>query len=122
METKDTTYNGWRNYETWCVALWIDNEQGSQEYVNGLARDCAELTLEELDPAEFLREHYARDPANVEAGKRHRLADALKRYVEEDLCPDLGASMAADLLQAALDSVAWDDVAHHYMDTVLETA
>ena len=23
---KDTTYNGWSNYETWNAALWIDNE------------------------------------------------------------------------------------------------
>ena len=22
----DTTYNGWTNYETWNVALWLDNE------------------------------------------------------------------------------------------------
>jgi hypothetical protein len=24
--TKAKTYNGWTNYETWNVALWIDNE------------------------------------------------------------------------------------------------
>ena len=28
----DTTYNGWTNYETWCVALWIDNEEPTQRY------------------------------------------------------------------------------------------
>jgi hypothetical protein len=24
----DTSYNGWENYETWNVALWINNDQG----------------------------------------------------------------------------------------------
>ena len=23
----DTTYNGWTNYETWNVALWLDNDR-----------------------------------------------------------------------------------------------
>ena len=32
----DISYNGWENYETWNVALWINNEEG----LHNLAMMC----------------------------------------------------------------------------------
>ena len=32
MSNDDTVYNGWSNYETWTVYLWLSNEADSQEY------------------------------------------------------------------------------------------
>ena len=29
MSKNDKTYNGWSTYETWAVALWLDNERSS---------------------------------------------------------------------------------------------
>jgi hypothetical protein len=34
----DQTYNGWTNYETWNVALWIGNDEGLYH----LARECGD--------------------------------------------------------------------------------
>ena len=31
-------YNGWKNYETWLVALWLDNERETYEYWREEAR------------------------------------------------------------------------------------
>jgi len=34
----DTEYNGWANYETWNVALWIQNDRSLYE----IARECGD--------------------------------------------------------------------------------
>jgi hypothetical protein len=35
----DKKYNGWTNYETWNVALWLDNEQSSERHWRGAAQE-----------------------------------------------------------------------------------
>ena len=34
----DTEYNGWTNYKTWNVALWINNDEG----LYNLAQECGD--------------------------------------------------------------------------------
>lgn len=38
--TEKKTYNGWTNYETWNVALWIGNEEGSYRYWQAVTQEC----------------------------------------------------------------------------------
>ncbi len=42
MSAKEHGYNGWKNYETWSVKLWIDNDQGSEQYWNEVAQEVWE--------------------------------------------------------------------------------
>jgi hypothetical protein len=99
-------YNGWTNYETWLVNLWMDNEQGSQEFFREAAKDC----LATADPA-------AAWSAETEMATI-RFADWLKQHYDENIPAMRG--VYGDLLGAALGSVNWGEIARHYIDAVLE--
>ena len=85
------TYNGWSNYETWNVALWLDNDEASYNDVREVVRQASEDN----------------SPVSL-------VADALKDYVES-FAPDLGATMFSDLLNAALSKVDWYEMAENYL-------
>lgn len=111
--SEDKGYNGWKNYETWAVALWIDNEEWSQERVQEMARDARREAVGHVNVKEGIW-----DATRAEV---YLLSDALRSWVrdtpQEDggLIPDLGATLAADLMGAALDEVDWREMAEHYL-------
>lgn len=100
-------YQGWRNYETWLVNLWMDNEQGSQDFFRETAKEIYDQT----------------DSYNIGMNKtelaRCRFADWLKQYHTEENKPEL-AGVYGDLLGGALSAVCWDEIARHHIDAVLE--
>lgn len=105
----DQEYNGWPNYETWCVNLWMDNEQGSQEFF----RETAKEIYGEVTPhPDFNRAETA----------RFRFADWLKDHHEENRPEMPTCGLYYDLLSAALAAVNWDRIARHYIDAVEEEA
>lgn len=121
----DTTYQGWKNYETWCCALWIDNEQGIQEQAHDIARECAALTGDEMRAECSLLGDYWDNPKNVEAGRVKRCADRLKEMMNDITDTHLEESGAtgsfiADMLGAAMDSIDWREVAQHYLVDCVE--
>src|SRR3990170_4163504 len=97
------SYNGWTNYETWAVALWIDNDEGTHNERRDMAQQAVDNSPEDTNvPSIWTKEQAA----------RYRLADSLKEWVNE-LMPDLGASLASDLLSAALSEVDWNEIAEN---------
>lgn len=105
-------YNGWANYETWAVALWLDNEEHSHRHWRAAARECVGEAAD--------HPHTREDLVSAATTARRLLADRLKEEVEAG-APDLGATLYADLLGAALDEVDWAEVADGYLSEVGES-
>lgn len=90
-------YNGWHNYETWAVKLWIDNEEPSYRYWQEATRAAWG------DPEEWDGE------SNRSRKARMALADQLKDEYAEN-APELDG-IYSDLLGAALSEVDWYEIA-----------
>lgn len=88
----DTKYNGWTNYETWNVALWMGEAGG---YYDEMAQEIA-------------KDEDSRDDAV------YALSKALQSDHEENM-PELSGCYS-DMLSASLRSVNWYEIAEHYIN------
>lgn len=99
-----TTYHGWANRETWAAKLWVESDQETSAYWHEQARTC-----------------WGGAAATEYATKSQRalddLADLLKTQITES-APDLGASLFGDLLDAALGSVQWGEIADSLLSEI----
>jgi hypothetical protein len=89
-------YNGWTNYETWAVALWLDNDERTYHEIRDLVEEHKDKEL-------FV------------------LADVLRDYVldlEDIYAVRSKTSLASDLLGAALEEVDWYEIAENYREDV----
>jgi hypothetical protein len=108
-ETREQGYNGWANYETWCMALWIDNDEGSYNY----ARELVAGAVEAASADGFLEGQ----PASLREGYLNsHAADALKAWQEDEreaYEADKPASVFTDLLGAAFGEIDWWEIARN---------
>lgn len=93
---KNQTYNGWKNYETWVTALWIDNDYGSYQY----RCELVEQVKEECEEQEE---------------RKNYLASVLKNWIEEQNPLADCANVFTDLLNSALSEIDWQEIAENYL-------
>lgn len=110
--SEDKQYNGWANYETWCVNLWMDNEEGGWAYWREIAEECLTETVDPGTQAYLTHQERA----------AYLLADRIKAaHEDEDANPlDGKPSVYSDLLTAALSEVDWREIAEHYIEDAID--
>ncbi len=100
-------YQGWTNYETWAVKLWMDNEQPSCDFWREQVVECWD---EAKDEAHISRRENA----------LYALADRLQEFHEDCagylLAQQKEPSFINDLCHAAMGKVNWIEIA----DALLE--
>lgn len=99
-------YNGYPNYETWCVSLWMDNDEGDYRYWQETAKETY---------ADAQGDQYS----TREQVARRELTDKLKDLHEERAQEANGdASVLTDLINAALGVVDWRHIAENLLEQV----
>lgn len=90
------TYNGWTTCETWCVNLWLANDQGSQALCNEWAEECIQRAIDD-------------DESDIRNEATYELSKQLEEMHDESM-PEL-TGVFADLLSHALGRVNWYEIA-----------
>jgi hypothetical protein len=101
-------YNGWTNYETWCVHLWLTNEEGTYNH----CRDLARQAVAEAPECEQVTGRIW----TVQEAREFLLADRLKEYVKSMNPIADRSSVFTDLLNVAISEVNWHEIAEAFLE------
>ena len=91
--TQDNRYNGWKNYETWAVISWLENDHLTYDIYN-----------------EWLEYGYKDNQDHART-----LADTIKEWIQQNN-PLNNASLYTDLLNAALSEVDYYEIAEFLLN------
>lgn len=106
---KETRCNGFANYETWTVSLWMANDSATYRHYQELVRELCEAGGS--SQSNFL-------------SKREAAAVALAETLREDFevaSPTADTtSVYSDLMNSALSEVDWYELANDLLNDVTE--
>ncbi len=105
MTEPDSSYNGWSNYETWVVNLWLGNDESSYNTCRTLAQRC-------------YKEAVADQVLSRKERACSQLANELKEMVEDGNPLASEASVYSDLLNASISEVNWKEIANSLLQEI----
>lgn len=109
------TYNGYSNYETYVVQLWIDNTESSSAYWRRLAEEV--YNHQAIEQAHFSK---AEDGACILAEKlRDSYNNGMERILND---ANVQGTVWADLLNASVCAVNFGEIAKNIMESVVPSA
>ena len=101
-------YNGWTNYKTWLVNMWIDNDEGNSD----MWRERANEAIAATDDRQTFEERKADAVSELE--------DTMKAEFEEG-AESLGLTgFWVDLVNSALSEVNWREIATAILESCEE--
>lgn len=106
------TYNGYSNYETWAVQLWIDNNESSSSYWRQMALELYHYHAKE--------QIYFSKEEDAVCLLTEKLKDSYNNQMEGVLSEaNVAGTFWADLLNASICAVNFSEIAKNLMESVL---
>jgi hypothetical protein len=108
-------YNGWTNYETWNLKLWLDNDQASYQHWQHVAREAfsvGDVQKAKRTLAEQLETHITAVAGQILLSKN------LEALILEDAPLLIG--FYSDILHASIREVNYWEIAQSMLDDLQE--
>lgn len=102
---ENTKYNGWTNYATWVVNLWLSNDEGSYFYI-----------VEQAENIKANPEYFEIGDQKILKSPVVKLGDIIKKMIDEANPIGDQANLYVDVLNHALAWVDYQEIATSYLE------